>query len=53
MREKGDHSLPEPGPGEAASAVEAARCGVNASTTAGACLTGVVWNACAPISMPM
>jgi len=35
------------------SLAHAARCGVSASTIAGACLTGVVWNACAPISMPI
>ena len=32
---------------------QAAKCGVSASTIAGACSLGVVWNACAPISMPM
>jgi hypothetical protein len=35
------------------SLAQAARCGVRASTIAGAYLTGVVWKACAPISMPM
>jgi len=32
---------------------QAARCGTRPSTMAGACLAGVVWKACAPISMPM
>ena len=32
---------------------QAARCGISASTMAGACCVGVVWKACAPISMPM
>ena len=35
------------------SLAQAARCGVSASTIAGACLTGVVWKAWEPINMPM